>query len=274
VIALEALLAALPRLTLVVGKGGVGKTTCAAGIAAQLAARGERTLLLSTDPADTLADAIGVPLGTEPRELAGVPGLVARRLSAADERATFLARWRDVIVEIVDRGTYLDLDDVGPLVDAALPGADEIFAVLALARAIGDDEIPRVVVDTAPTGHTLRLLALPRTFEALVALLDAMQEKHRFMVRSLTHRYRADRADAFLQEMQSTVRRLRSMLTDRREAAAVLVTRAEAVVVAETVRYARALDASGVAIAAVKARTRPSMCRPRASGRVGGIGRA
>ena len=250
-IALEALLAALPRLTLVVGKGGVGKTTCAAGIAAHLAATGERTLLLSTDPADTLADAVGAPLDTEPRELPGSPGLVARRLSASDERAAFLARWRDVIVEIIDRGTYLDLDDVGPLVDAALPGADEIFAVLALARAIEDDAIQRLVVDTAPTGHTLRLLALPRTFEALVALLDAMQEKHRFMVRSLTHRYRADRADAFLQEMQGTVRRLRSMLTDRREAAALLVTRAETVVVAETVRYADALRESGVAIAAV-----------------------
>lgn len=139
------------------------------------------------------------------------------------------------------------------LVDAALPGADEIFALLALADLLADDSrgYARIVVDTAPTGHTLRLLALPETFQALVAMLDVMQDKHRFMVRALTHRYRRDRADDFLAEMRQRVDRLRAALADDSSLAALVVTRAEPVVEAETRRYIRELQALGVAIAAV-----------------------
>ena len=130
----------------------------------------------------------------------------------------FLDRWRDTIAEIIDRGTYLDRDDVDGLVDAALPGVDEIFALLALADILADDAAPyaRIVVDTAPTGHTLRLLALPETFRALLSMLDLMQDKHRFMVRALTHRYRRDRADDFLDEMRARIDALRAALADAR----------------------------------------------------------
>jgi arsenite-transporting ATPase len=157
--ALDALIAALPPLTLVVGKGGVGKTTCAVGLAARAGGAGA---------------ALGVPLEDgETRAVTDAPGLIARQLDASRARREFLARWRETIVAIVDRGTYLDLEDIGGLVDASFPGADEIFAVLALAELIagwGDGrspaaggEVRRLVVDTAPTGHTLRLLA-PTTF--------------------------------------------------------------------------------------------------------------
>ena len=136
-----------------------------------------------------------------------------RRTSCA---AISSIEWRDVIAEIIDRGTYLDRDDVDGLVDAALPGADEIFALLALADMLADpsETYARIVVDTAPTGHTLRLLALPETFRALLAMLDAMQDKHRFMVRALTHRYRRDRADDFLDEMRARIDALRTALAD------------------------------------------------------------
>ena len=248
----------LARLTLVVGKGGVGKTTLAAGLAARLATDGHRTLLLSTDPASALADAIGQSLGSTPHAIARHPGLDAMQLSAAAAREAFLARWRDTIVTIVDRGTYLDLDDIGPLVDAALPGADEVFALLELASLVRPPGAPgaptgydRIVVDTAPTGHTLRLLALPETFRGLVALLDAMQDKHRFMVRALTHRYASDRADEFIAEMRSSIEALHRVLTDASLGAAVLVARAEPLVVAESARYAAALAAAHVHVLAV-----------------------
>jgi len=248
---LASLLESLPRLTFVAGKGGVGKTTIAAGLAAHLAAAGHRTLLVSTDPASALGDAVGQPLAAEVRPIDGHPGLDARQISALEARVAFLARWRDIIVEIVDRGTYLDREDIDGLVDAAFPGADEIFALLELAADLNDARWQRIVVDTAPTGHTLRLLALPQTFEALVALLDLMQEKHRFMVRALTHRYRRDAADAFLDEMRETIHGLRATLFDPGRAAAVLVVRAEPVVLAESTRYADALRDMPLRLAAV-----------------------
>lgn len=251
--ALGALLDRLPRTSLVVGKGGVGKTTCAAALAALYARRGERTLIVSTDPAAALTDVIGEPVASGGHESESLPGLDVRQLDANELRREFLDRWRDVIAEIVDRGTYLDRGDVDGLVDAALPGADEIFALLALADVLADEssEYRRVVVDTAPTGHTLRLLALPETFRALVALLDAMQNKHRFMVRALTHRYRPDRADAFLEQMRSRIDRLRSVLADGDALAAVLVTRDEPVVIAETKRYLDELSGLHLRVAAI-----------------------
>lgn len=260
--AADVLIASLPAITLVVGKGGVGKTTCAAGVAVQLQEADEPTLLLSTDPAGALGTLLGVPLaGGEVRGIDGRPGLVARQLDAARERRGFLARWRETIVTIVDRGTYLDTDDIEGLVDATFPGADEIFAMLALAELVvagsgkefptGSAKVKRLVVDTAPTGHTLRLLALPETFEAMVALLDAMQAKHRFMVGALTRRYRADAADRFLEEMRKTVTALRQTLADSSRAAAIVIARAEPVVVAETSRYVDALRALGVRVAAL-----------------------
>jgi arsenite-transporting ATPase len=257
--AIEALLDSLPQLSLVVGKGGVGKTTCAAGIAARLAARGNSTLLVSTDPAGSLGSVVGVSLTAgERREVDVVPGLSVLQLDARGARMAFLARRRDTIVTIVDRGTYLDLEDINGLVDAALPGADEIFALLALADLLAETRgsaiaprWERLVVDTAPTGHTLRLLALPETFDAMIGLLEAMQAKHRFMVSALTRRYRRDAADEFLAAMRSAVSGLRSSFGDRSHAAALLVTRAEEVVVNETLRYAEALRALGVAVAAI-----------------------
>lgn len=256
---IDTLLGRLPRLSMVVGKGGVGKTTCAVGIASRLAARGTRTLLVSTDPAGSLGSVLGLAVtGGECRSVDGAPRLSVLQLDARRARSEFLARWRDTIVSIVDRGTYLDLEDIGGLVDAVMPGADEIFALLALAElsAVRDDPAgelrwQRLVVDTAPTGHTLRLLALPETFEAMIALLDAMQGKHRFMVSALTRRYRPDRADEFLAEMRSTIGAFRSSLGDESRAATVLVTRAERIVVTETVRYAAALRGLGIAMAGV-----------------------
>ncbi len=256
--ALDILLDTLPPWILVGGKGGVGKTTCAAALAARSAERGATTLLLSTDPAQTLGDAIGVALGASPVKVPGIPSLSAMQLDAIAARNAFLARWRDTLVTILDRGTYLDDADIIGLVDAALPGADEAMAMLTLAGLAESGEWDRVLIDTAPTGHTIRLLELPRAFAALVELLDTMQAKHRVMVSALTHRYRADAADAFIDEMRGQVGRLRAQLTDSARCAMVLVTRPEEVVTVETVRYAMTLEKLGIAVGALVVNAMPA----------------
>jgi arsenite-transporting ATPase len=229
----------------VVGKGGVGKTTCAAALALH-ASRTAKTLVISTDPAQALPLVLPAP----PR------GLTVEALDATARRAAFMDKWGTVIRAILDRGTYLDDADIGPLVDTALPGGDEIFAALRLAELFESQSREprpesRLFIDTAPTGHTLRLLDLPGTFRALVHLLDAMQAKHRFMVRTLMRRYKADDADAFLAEMGELVGVLESTLTDPRRCAALMVTNGQKLVQAETGRYLAELARRKVRVAAI-----------------------
>jgi arsenite/tail-anchored protein-transporting ATPase len=248
---IDALIASLPAWTLVGGKGGVGKTTCAAAIATAWARTGSRTLILSTDPAGALTDVLGAPLSAEPSQIDAPSRLFAAQLDAESARGEFLASSGSILATIMDRGTYLDRDDIQGLIDAALPGIDETMALLSLADIATSGEWERVVLDTAPTGHTLRLLALPETFKAMIALLDTMQAKHRFMVKALMRRYRADEADELIAELRSKVDRLRTLLTDEERTGVVLVTRPEAVVVAETKRYAEALSSIGMTVRAV-----------------------
>jgi arsenite-transporting ATPase len=247
----DPLLASLPRWILVAGKGGVGKTTCAAALASRNAALGGNTLLLSTDPARSLGAALGTIVGVMPAPVAGRERLFAMQLDAQHERDAFLQRWRSVLIAILDRGTYLSPDEAAGFVDDALPGADEAMAVLALLELERDTRWDRIVVDTAPTGHTLRLLALPETFRAVIALLETMQQKHRFMVKTLARRYRADDADAFIAEMQARVEGLRETLADGARTAVALVTQLEPMVVAETVRYAESLRKMSIRVGAV-----------------------
>jgi len=248
---IDALLASLPPWTLVGGKGGVGKTTCAAALALQSARHGARTLVLSTDPAGALSDVLGARLTGEPRPVDSSPALFASQLDATAARAAFLAESGDVLGTIIDRGTYLDREDIDGLVTAAMPGVDETMALLALADLADQGAWDRVVLDTAPTGHTLRLLALPDTFRAIVDLLDTMQGKHRFMVMALLRRYRSDEADVFLEGLRRKLTRLTDLLTDSERTGVALVTRPEPLVVAETARYAAALGERGMAVRAV-----------------------
>jgi arsenite-transporting ATPase len=250
--AVDALIDRLPRTTLVVGKGGVGKTTCAAALAMRASAHA-KTLVVSTDPARALPTVLEQPVSSDPTPVGTSKRLWARVLDANALRSRFLERWGDVIRTILDRGTYLDDSDIGPLVDTALPGSDEIFSALALAELMVDNSraYGRIFVDTAPTGHTLRLLNLPRTFRALIRLLDAMQGKHRFMVRTLTRAYRSDNADAFIREMNTLVTALEDSLRDEKRCAAVVVTNPEGVVLEETRRYLDALRELRVHVTAI-----------------------
>ncbi len=248
--AADALVARLPRITLVVGKGGVGKTTCASALAVQTAEQLGDTLLVSTDPARALPLVLDQEINVTPTPVRGVRRLRAQSFDTAAIRARFLETWGEEIRQILDRGTYLDDEDIAPLLETAMPGGDEIFAALELARMFGDETLGRLIVDTAPTGHTLRLLNLPKTFRALVRLLVAMQAKHRFMVMALTRKYKSDRADAFLREMSALADTLEQTLTDSARCGAIVVTNAETLVLEETQRYLTELRALQVNVLA------------------------
>lgn len=144
------------RIVLFTGKGGVGKTTTASATALRLADRGVKTLLLSTDTAHSLADALDVPLTGEPTEV--VPSLWAVQI---DTQSRFEAAWRDVqnfLTDLLSRG---GVDPITADELTILPGVDEVLALLAVRELAMAGDWDALVVDCAPTAETLRLLALP-----------------------------------------------------------------------------------------------------------------
>jgi arsenite-transporting ATPase len=223
---------------LVGGKGGVGKTTCAAAIAFR-SAHHCRTLLVSTDPAASVRRSFG---------FSGRPARLDVR--AIDARAAFrawLAPREDLLAAIAVRGTYLDEDDVHRLLALSLPGIDEVAALLEIVR-LSESRYERVVVDTAPTGHTLRLLAMPVLAARMAEVLDGLQLHHRGVVRALTGRYREDAADRLIASLAEDSTLLTTRLRDERQSEFVWVTLPEPMALEETADALTALAASRIRV--------------------------
>ncbi len=144
------------RTILYTGKGGVGKTSVAAATARRCAAAGARTLAVSTDPAHSLADVLCVPLGADAAPVG--PNLWARQITAQEELERNWAAVQDWAGDLlVERGVdRITADEL-----TVPPGADELFALLAVKRHHEEGEFDVLVVDCAPTGETLRLLSFP-----------------------------------------------------------------------------------------------------------------
>jgi arsenite-transporting ATPase len=145
-----------PRTILYTGKGGVGKTSVAAATARRCAAAGLRTVVLSTDPAHSLSDALEVPLGPAPTEIA--PCLWGQEVQAQEQLERNWSSVQEWLGEIlVDRG----VDRISAEELTVPPGLDELFSLLVLRAHHESGDYDVVVVDCAPTGETLRLLSFP-----------------------------------------------------------------------------------------------------------------
>jgi arsenite/tail-anchored protein-transporting ATPase len=165
------------RTILFTGKGGVGKTTAAAGTAVGAARSGRRTLVLSTDAAHSLGDALGMAIGPEPTPV--VDHLYAQQV---DAQRRFEQSWTEIQSYLL---SVLDAAGVDPLTAeelTVLPGAEEVLALLELRTQAMSGRWDVVVVDCAPTAETLRLLALP---EALGWYMDRVFPAERRVVKAL-----------------------------------------------------------------------------------------
>src|SRR4051812_30865477 len=145
-----------PRTILYTGKGGVGKTSVAAATARRCAASGQRTIVLSTDPAHSLADVLELPVGGEPTDVGD--GLFAQQVQAQEELERNWSSVQDWLGGVLaERG----VDRIAPDGLGVPPGGDELFSLLQLKRHWESGDWDAIVVDCAPTGETLRLLSFP-----------------------------------------------------------------------------------------------------------------
>src|SRR5512133_1526231 len=145
-----------PRTILYTGKGGVGKTSIAAATARRCAAAGLETIVLSTDPAHSLADSLQAPVGGEPTPVG--ERLWAQQVAAQDELERHWAAVQDWLGDmLLERG----VDRISAEELTVPPGLDELFSLLQIKRHHEEGRFGCVVVDCAPTGETLRLLSFP-----------------------------------------------------------------------------------------------------------------
>jgi len=238
------------RVLLFTGKGGVGKTTASAATAAAAAARGSKVLVLSTDPAHSLADALGVTLTGAPTEVD--TGLYAMQV---DVQAAFERTWRDVqgyLLALLERA---GVDALQAEELTVLPGAEEVLALLEVTRQVTTGPWDLVVVDCAPTGETLRLLALPEALSWYVERVFPAQRRALRAVRPLLSRVSGpavpteDVFDAALR-LHRELLGVRAVLTDPQTSVRLVLT-PEQVVVAEARRTLTSLALYGYRVDAL-----------------------
>jgi arsenite-transporting ATPase len=218
------------------GKGGVGKTTAAGAVALRLARAepGRPVLLLSTDPAHSIGDVFGEPAGDRPALVrGGPPNLYIRELDAA---AALVSRRAGIEAALNEIGAAFGAAEISlatggrgaaELIDLAPPGIDELFGLISVVEA--REEYPLIVMDTAPTGHALRLLEMPDAAREWVQVLLRMLLKYRSLVRP-------GQLAQELVDLSKSIRRLQELLRNPTDTRFIVVTRAAAVPRIETDR--------------------------------------
>jgi arsenite-transporting ATPase len=235
------------RVLLFTGKGGVGKTTASAATAALAASRGRKTLVLSTDPAHSLADALGMPLGSSPTEVD--TGLYAMQV---DAQGAFERSWREVqsyLLVVLERA---GVDALQAEELTVLPGAEEVLALLELRKQVESGLWDLVVVDCAPTGETLRLLALPEALNWYVEKVFPAQRRALRAMRPLLSRVAgpavpADGVFDAVERLHRELTEVRALLTAPTTSVRLVLT-PEAVVVAEARRTLTSLALYGYSV--------------------------
>jgi arsenite-transporting ATPase len=247
------------RILFLGGKGGVGKTTLAAATALQLADFGLRTLLVSTDPAHSTGDILQTGLGPEPTVV--VPGCWALEIDPAREAELYIA---DVKARVFESTPPRLVAEVERQIDIARvsPGAEEAALFDRFTRILeeGRETYERIVFDTAPTGHTVRLLSLPELMSAWIGGLIGRRKK----VTALGRMWRnvagaaagdvAERDDPVLralEERQARFQRARRVLTDAGQTSFVFVVTPERLPIWETERAVATLAKYGIPVGGI-----------------------
>lgn len=226
------------------GKGGVGKTTLSCAFARRWGRcfPDEKILLLSTDPAHSLGDVLQMLVDNEPHSPIDLPNLAVRALDAKALLQAFKDKYGSVLEKLVERGSFVEGEDLTPVWDLDWPGLDELMGLLEIQRLLAAGAADRIVIDMAPSGHTLNLLSLMDFLDNFLAALNLFQEKHRELSRTFAGQYQADDADEFLQEMQAELAAGRQLLQGQGQSACLVVAIAEPMSWLETKRFLEALD--------------------------------
>ena len=239
------------RIILFTGKGGVGKTTIASATALQVAASGRKTLIMSTDPAHSVADAFGTELGPDPTEV--TTNLWAEQI---DPQQRLEENWREIQRHAVAVLQWAGIEEIEAEELSVIPGLDELFSLADVKRHYDEGPYDCVVVDCAPTGETLRLLSLPDILQWYMERIFPVERRVMGALRPVAKRMTNlplpdDNVYAAVRRFYDRLDGVRKVLTDATTTSVRLVVNPEKMVIAEAKRTYTYLNLFGYRIDAV-----------------------
>ena len=220
------------RIILYLGKGGVGKTTVSAATAVRSAMMGKRTLVVSTDLAHSLADCLRTSLTSEPQEL--MPNLWAQEVNVLDEMRRGWSKVQESMSKVLRKQ---GMDTVMAEELALVPGMDEVVGLVNIYRNAREGNFEVVVIDSAPTGETVRLLSMPDTFQWYASRLMNLQSSTLGLARPFLKAVlpTTEIMDG-LQRLSERVKTLREVLSNPAISSYRLVVNPERMVIKEALR--------------------------------------
>lgn len=241
------------RVILFTGKGGVGKTTVAAATALRIARSGRKTLIMSTDPAHSLADSFGIELGSEPTEVAS--NLWAEQI---DPQQRLEDNWREIQQQLVSVLNWAGLAEIEAEELAVIPGLDEIFSLADVKRHHDEGPYDALIVDCAPTGETLRLLSLPDIIQWYMERIFPVERKVMGALRPVARRLTSfplpdEGVYSAVRRFYDKLEGVRAVLTDAETTSVRLVVNPERMVIAEARRTFTYLNLFGYRVDAIVA---------------------
>ncbi len=236
------------RIILYTGKGGVGKTSTAAATALRCAERGERTIVLSTDLAHSLADSLDMPLSPEPVQVA--PNLWAQESDVYYNVTKYYSTIQEWMHSLF---TWRGLDDVMAEELAVVPGMDEMASLFWIAEHHDSGRYDTIIVDCAPTGETLRLLAVPETARWWLDKIFPIQRQINKLAGPMVRRVTGmpmpdDRVFAAGEELFHRLDRMHVLLSDPELTSVRLVVNPEKMVIKEAQRTYTYLNLYGYVV--------------------------
>ncbi|NEQ75556.1 MAG: TRC40/GET3/ArsA family transport-energizing ATPase [Okeania sp. SIO2C9] len=241
------------NLAMFSGKGGVGKTTTSCAFACQWAKKfpDEKILLISTDPAHSLGDVLQIEVTDTPTPLQTLPNLSVRALDANLLLEEFKQRYGDILELLVERGSFVEGEDLTPVWDLDWPGLDELMGLLEIQRLCNEKVVNRVVVDMAPSGHTLNLFRLMDFLDTLLNSLELFQQKYRYIKESFAGKYTPDEADETLQNLKDELAAGRHLLQESPNTACLVMALPEPMSFQETRRFLDSLENLKISYSAI-----------------------
>ncbi len=239
------------RVLLFTGKGGVGKTTVAAATAVKAAQAGNRTLVMSTDPAHSLADSFDAEVYDVATGVA--PNLWAEQI---DAQARLESNWREIQEYFIQLMNWAGVETIQAEELSVIPGLDEIFSLIDVKRHVDEHRYDLLVVDCAPTAETLRLLSLPEIMNWYIERIFPVERRVVRAVRPLVTRMTSlpimgDQFFGAVERLHGNLDAVRQILNDERMSSVRLVVNPEKMVIAEARRTYTYLGLFGYRVDAV-----------------------